>query len=159
MTINPDDDGYAGIYHEHDPPPWEGPTGFYYSDHRGEMKPEDKKEFEAIFVWANTTYQQETMFFTIQNNPLLPAPDDRAYILELVTLPKGIGEGAPPEGTTWNVPLGNFLTIELPTFGTRNGLEGYEFSFTITEVIPEPSSVSLLAATMGPVLMRRRRRF
>ena len=63
-------------------------------------------------------------------------PSDRRYFLELVAVP--LVAGAPPVGTVWEIPVGSLFTLELPTYRTEEGLEGYQFAFTMTRDITLP---------------------
>jgi hypothetical protein len=79
-------------------------------------------------------------------------PTNRTYTLKLTYVPAGM-ENPPPVGTTWTVGPVETLTVEVPTFKTYNGLEGYQFEFTVSET-PEPATlVSLLL--LGLCLRRR----
>ena len=145
------------MYHEQDPPTWTGPTAFYARDYRKPPRNDESKTWDSLYVWAGPTYSRNTMFFSMQADTLFAPPDDRQYYLELLQVPDGV-VGAPQLGTTWEVPLDAMLTLELPAFGTENGLEGYRFAFTISTVVPEPTTLTLLVAAVVPAILRRRRR-
>jgi hypothetical protein len=97
------------------------------------------------------------MPLTLQADTLYAPPADRDYQLELLEVPDGV-TGAPAVGTIWDLPLDSLYTIDLPTYQTANGLEGYKFSFTIGEVVPEPGTLSLLAIGALWVAFASRRR-
>ena len=151
--ISASGDGAAGVYHEYGVDSWTGATGFYGIDRRAPLTPEDSKIWVPLYVWAKPSYEDDTMFLSLNN---YYSPADRDYLLELLTVPDGV-VGAPAVGTVWDLPLDTLFTLELPTFKTDDGLEGYEFSFTITDV-PEPATVGLLAGGVVPLLLHRRRR-
>jgi len=96
------------------------------------------------------------MFFSMEAHLDLPPPRDRQYLVTLLHVPEDVS-GGPPVGTTWTLPEKGILSIPLPTYRTDNGLKGYRFSFTATEVIPEPGT-ALLLTTAGLVAARVRRR-
>jgi MYXO-CTERM domain-containing protein len=96
----------------------------------------------------------DTMYFSMEGDPYYPPPGDRTYNLRLLAVPDGI-VGAPPAGTTWEVPPQGPFNIELPTFRTKNGLQGYRFSFMIGPATPEPGALVLLA--LGAILSWARR--
>ncbi len=85
------------------------------------------------------------MYFSMEAHADLPPPRDRQYLVTLLHVPEDVN-GAPPIGTTWALPEKGVLSIPLPTYRTDNGMKGYRFSFTATEVIPEPGTALLLAA-------------
>ncbi len=97
------------------------------------------------------------MFFSMQPDIIYPPPADRDYLLTLDFVPPSV-VGAPAVGYVWDVPATGFLTIELPTFRTKDGLEGYRFSFEVTEVAPEPATLGMLILSMLPLWRRHRRR-
>ena len=73
------------------------------------------------------------MFLSMQNVDWVPCPLNRTYTLELLYVPEGI-EGAPPVGTTWEVPADGPFNIELPTYRALSSAGAYRFSFTISPV-------------------------
>ena len=146
--------GYAAVYHVKGEEDWEGPTGFYSSDIRGGLAPDQGTTFAPIYVWADRQNPVETMYFSLEpGGPPLP-PTDRRYILQLLAVPAGV-VGAPEVGTSWTLP-DELFTLALPGFATDDGLTGYQFSFAITPTIPEPSTIGPLAACL--FLRRRVRR-
>lgn len=142
--------GFAGIYYEYNPPDWQGPTGFYHTDSRSLPAPHESRIWDSLYVWAYPSYPDETMFVSFQSfqaaqsslcgeqayRAALP-PSDRRYLLELLSVPDGV-IGAPQVGTVWELPLGPLFTLELPTYSTTDGLEGYRFAFKITRVVSLP---------------------
>jgi len=150
-------EGFAGVYHEYNPSVWKGDTGFYKGDARSSIAEDESKTWEQLFVWAHPSYTGgSSMYFSMKSDNSFPPPEDRDYLLELVSVPGGI-TGAPAVGTVWEVPLGGeILVLELPTFLTTDGLAGYEFAFTMTAV-PEPTAFGLVAVGMVPLLLRPRK--
>ena len=61
-------------------------------------------------------------------------PSNRDYTLELLFVPADV-EDAPPVGTIWHIPADESFMIELPTFTTYDGLEGYQFAFVVGPVV------------------------
>ncbi len=147
VRIAPNSSGSAGVYHENDPPAWNGVTDFYHSDFRSPLGREESKTWEPMCVWAGSSYPSSLMYFTMRpgaftkcdKDSLLssPPPRDRRYLLELIQVPDGV-VGAPEVGTVWELPLDNSLTVTLPTYKTTDGLTGYQFAITITEAAPGP---------------------
>jgi hypothetical protein len=154
--MTPSGPGSAAIRHENDPGVWDGPTGFYDLDYRAPMAADETKVWESIYLWADPTYTSETMFLTFMSDTLFVPPSDRRYFLELVDVPAGYDW---PEETLWEVPADGLVSLELRTFNSTDGLEGYEFSFTIGEVIPEPGTGSLLGLAAVLLLKPWRGRF
>ncbi len=148
-------EGFSGIYHMNEPGVWEGPTGFYRTDHRKPMESDSSKTWDSLYVWAGSSYAEDSMYLSIIDDLVHPPPAERNYSLKLLQVPDGM-EGAPPVGTVWNIPLGPGSTLELPTYRTTNGLESYRFAFTMSEV-PEPATMSLVALGAGAMLCWRRR--
>lgn len=147
------DAGYAAFYHAYDPPAWTGEEGFYRTDFRALMSEGDVKTWGGLHLWADPVYYgQETMMLSIAADQSHLPPTGWNYKVELLYVPEGI-EGAPAIGTTWELELDKTLTIEVPTYGTYNGLESYEFAFTI-EAVPEPGAAVLLLAGLGMAARR-----
>ncbi|UCE59305.1 MAG: hypothetical protein JSU63_17910 [Phycisphaerales bacterium] len=121
-------------------PEWLGATGFYDDDLRTPLDRNECKTWAPICVWATVLYYPETMPVTFQASTSAVPPADRRYLLELLSVPGGVS-GAPAEGTVWELPLEDQLTLELPTYRTSDGLTGYQFAFTITEAEPGPGDV------------------
>jgi hypothetical protein len=155
--INPTDGGAAGVYHQQEPGSWDGPEGFYYKDIRGPLEPDGAKIWDTLYVWAHTDFLDPTMYFSLQGDITYPPSDELAYYLELLEVPAEV-TGAPPVGTVWDIPWTGLFSLELPTFRTTDGLEGYRFSFTIDASVPEPSSVLLLGVGAVALLPWPRRR-
>ncbi len=149
-----DGPGFAGVYHVNDVAGWTGPTGFYYNDYRAPLAPDESKTWAPIYVWASESYTDPLMYFSLEaDGPPFP-PRERKYSLQLTAVPEGLG-GAPPVGTSWALLAeGSLFTLELPTWATSDGLTGYQFSFTMTAVLPEPATALTCAAAL---LLRRRR--
>jgi hypothetical protein len=146
------DAGYAAVFHNGEDSGWDGPTDFYRTDYRAPMAPGDSKTWAPIHLWADPySYGQETMFLSVEPFAGNQPPSDRTYTIELLYVPDGI-DGAPPVGTTWPVDK-SLVTIEVPTFATYDGMEGYRFSFTASAV-PEPAA---LPGMLLPVALLRRR--
>ncbi len=128
--------GAAAIYHENDPNTWNGPTDFYVTDYRAPLAPAASQTWSPIHFWANPdAYVYEWMYISFE--PALgdvPPPSNRDYTLELLYVPPGI-EDAPPVGTVWHIPPDDDYMIELPTFTTDDGLEGYRFAFIVGPVV------------------------
>ena len=144
--------GTVAFYHSG--PTWGGPEGFYSRDFRAPLSPTESKTWTGLYLWANPDYYGETrMALSIAGDGTAPPPDDRKYVLQLVYVPKEI-DNAPPVGTTWQVVQGETLTVEVPTYATHYGLDGYQFEFTVSEVVPEPAT-GLGLALMVLVLRRR----
>jgi hypothetical protein len=158
FLIDPGYVGYAAVFHEYAPPDWDGPTGYYSTDNRKLLLPEESKTFAPITLWATSAYEPETMAMAIEADVYFTPPADRSYVLELLYVPEGIN-GAPEVGTTWDVPLDKTFVVTVPTYRwSPDGPDdphGYLFAFTITAV-PEPAS--LLGLMMGGLLVRAHRR-
>lgn len=148
--------GYAAMYHERTGGIWGGPTGFYQTDYRSPMEPGAGKTWDSLYVWADPSYKGDTMFLTLNPDPDSPPPIDRTYNLELLQVPDGLVD-APPVGSVWDIPTGSPITLEIPTYRTKNGLDGYRFAFTMNAV-PEPTTISLLAIGAMTLLCSRKRR-
>jgi hypothetical protein len=123
--------GAFAVYHEHDPNTWSGPTDFYVADFRAYMSPTESKTWAPMYLWADpNAYTLPTMSLSIEPATDAKPPTDRVYSLELLHVPPGV-TGAPPVGTVWEFP-GTFLfTVEVPTFKTNDGLEGYQFALKV----------------------------
>ena len=145
------------MFHEYDSGGWQGPTGFYHADYRSPPGLEQSKTWDSLYVWAEPVYEPALMPFSLLSDSLYPPPENRRYRLELLHVPADV-IGAPPGGTVWDLPLGELFTIELPTYRTTDGLDGYRFSFTISEVIPEPATLQMLVVGVLSLLSRRRSR-
>lgn len=156
FLIAPFAEGYAGVYHEQGQAGWGGPTGFYRTDFRAPPSVDETKIWEPIHVWADPSFADPIMYFSMEAHPDLPAPADRDYFVQLLYVPEDV-VGAPPVGAVWPLPEKGVLAIPVPTYRTDNGKKGYRFSFTATEVIPEPGSAALLAIG-GLVCLKRRSR-
>ncbi len=150
-------EGFAGVYHEYGSDYWLGPTGFYHTDFRKILADDESKTWSPIHVWATPKYHPETMFFSMRPDFDFTPPSDRNYLLTLDYVPPGV-VGAPDVGQVWNVSATDGLTLELPTIRTFDGREGYRFSFEMTETVPEPSTLGLLAAATLPLWRRSRGR-
>jgi hypothetical protein len=144
--------GYAGTYHVKGEGDWEGASGFYAADIRAGVAPNEGKTFAPIYVWADAANPGTVMYFSMEPGGSAVPPPDRLYILQLLAVPAGV-TGAPAVGTSWLLPADSF-TLELPAWATDDGLTGYQFGFTITPTMPEPATLSLLAA--AALLARRR---
>lgn len=90
--------------------------------------PAGERVWWPICFWADPLYTAPTMQFAMVPDDYMLPPPDRAYTLELLHVPDG-ASGAPPVGTTWNVPADAPFTLVLPTFATNEGLDGYWFAF------------------------------
>jgi hypothetical protein len=126
------DGGYAGVYHESDPPEWTGVSGYYRHDYRGPLFPTEAMTWEPLHTWAQPSYLGETMYVTFLAHPNYLPPADREYMLELLYVPESV-TGAPAVGTTWDlVPDGGeSFTLELPTYRAADGHGAYQLAFTI----------------------------
>ena len=145
--------GYAGIYHENDPPTWTGPSDFYRTDFRSPLELGETEIWSGLYLWADPeTYEDSVMYLSVEADPGYPPPAGWRFVVELLYVPEGI-EGAPEVGETWQVDPLNTLTIEVPTYWAMNGLESYQFSFTIL-ALPEPTT--LVGLVVGVLLLRRR---
>ncbi len=144
-------DGYAGAYHEQYVDGWEGPTGFYNWDFRAPIGPGESTTWEHIYAWADPSWPDELIPFTIAADPYNRPPADWYGVLELIDTPKDIDWPA-GEPTEWTVSMTEPFVIMIPTFTTENPLESYEFRFTI-HATPEPASFLLMGL---PLLLRRR---
>ncbi len=152
--IDPGYLGYAAVFHENDPPDWEGPTGYYSADNRKPSLPHESKTFSPITLWATGGYEPKTMSMAIEADAYYSPPADRSYLLELLEVPEGIS-GAPEVGTVWEVPLDKTFVVTVPTYrwvpDDPDDPHGYQFAFTMTAV-PEPASV--LGLLFGGLLLR-----
>ena len=160
--IDPGYLGYAAVFHEYDPPSWDGPTGYYSTDNRKVLLPDESKTFAPIVLWATNDFEPDAMSMAIEADPYFTPPADRSYLLELLYVPEGIS-GAPDVGTVWEVPLDEPLVITVPTYrwspdspDDPDDPHGYRFAFTMSAV-PEPASVFGLL-TVGMLLHAQRRR-
>lgn len=154
---NVEDVGYAGIFHQYDPPGWKGPSEFYRTDIREPLASDESMTWEPIHVWADPELFEggETMAFTIWADPGGTVPNNRVYAVELLAVPDGI-ENAPEIGSTWNIVGQDPLTIEMPTFMSDNGFAGYQFAFHVSSIVPEPGAAMGLAL-LGAIALKRRR--
>ena len=125
--------GRAAIYHENDPPEWTGPTGYYRNDYRAPIDLDEAVVWSPLHVHATTSYEPDTMFFSMVAWEFYPPPPNREYTLELLYVPEGV-EGAPPVGTTWDVPVDGTFSIEIPTYRSLSSAGAYRFSFTMSAV-------------------------
>ncbi|OHB80745.1 MAG: hypothetical protein A2W31_12095 [Planctomycetes bacterium RBG_16_64_10] len=125
------DHGHAGIYHQFNPPEWEGTTGDYYQDYRVPLFPTESMTWQPLRTWADLSYVGATMSLSLRPHPSFMPPDDRQYRIELLHVPAGV-TGAPAVGTTWDVALDMdaTFTLELPTYRALNGADAYRFGFT-----------------------------
>lgn len=160
--IYPGPDGYAAVYHQLGDQ-WKGPTGYYRTDRRKVMRSDETKTFDPIALWASNTFPADFMGIAFEGDDLNPPPEDRRYLLELLYVPDGI-ESAPPVGTVWEVPARGLFYVLVPTYrwwedktDSAGEPHGYLFSFTMTPVIPEPSSL-LAAGLLGAAWIAGRRR-
>jgi predicted CXXCH cytochrome family protein len=67
-------------------------------------------------------------------------PLDRQYLLEVISVPEGV-VGGPPVGYVWELSPTTQSWIQLPNYRTDNGLEGYQFAFTVTEAEAGPGDL------------------
>ncbi|MFH1748600.1 MAG: hypothetical protein ABIG44_16315, partial [Planctomycetota bacterium] len=134
--------GYAAVYHAYDPPEWTGPTDFYRIDYRAPMSPGETKTWAPIHLWADAEqyYEGDKMYLSMMADVNFLPPANWRYVLELTYVPEGV-EDAPEVGKTWELALDRTLTVEVPTFYAENGLDGYQFAFTV-EAIPEPATLA-----------------
>jgi len=147
--------GYAGIYHVFDGATWHGPTDFYRMDYRAPAAPDESKVWSPLYLWADPdAYSEKYMALSFAPDALNKPPTDRQYTLELLYLPPDLTD-APPVGTTWSIDADNPFTLWVPTFATYDGLQGYQFSFTMGTAAPEPTSVLGLGAALLLALRRR----
>lgn len=114
------------------------------------------KVWSPLHVWAAPDYLFDTMYFSMEADQYYAPPENRGYYLELLDVPAGV-KNAPPVGTVWEVPRQGTFTIALPVFRTDDGLLGYQFSFTISPVIPEPAALGFLCLGSAGLLLRKRR--
>jgi hypothetical protein len=123
--------GAVAVYHEADPNVWSGPTDFYVTDYRAALLPMQSQTWSPICFWANPdAYTYDWMYMSFEPAVDLPPPANRDYTLELLYVPEGV-EDAPPVGTVWHIPPDDEYMIELPTFRTYDGLEGYRLAFSV----------------------------
>ncbi len=130
--------GYAGVYHQKGPE-WAGPTGFYYCDMRAEMVVNESKTWPDVYVWAPPDFPDDWMQLTLGATYTYPPPPTREYSLTLLQVPEGV-VGAPEVGTVWRVwPLRRQTSfgIPLPTYRSTDGLTGYKFSYSVSEVLSD----------------------
>jgi len=135
---------------------WDGPTGFYSSD-QGAPLPLTTGATKTwrFYVWGDSKlflWPEPIILALIPNN--IPDGGQIKFQLTLVDKPVGISDG-PETGSSYN--LDQFFWLHLPVFRTDNGLEGYCFDFTAT-VVPEPSSIVALGASLLPLGLALRRR-
>ncbi len=143
------------MYHQYDPAVWTGATGFYQTDYRSQLAANESETWAPVSVWAEPAYSGDAMYFSMRSDSTYPPPADREYLLELLQVPDSV-TGAPAVGTVWTLPLNETFTLTLPTYRTTNGLEGYQFGYTVAAV-PEPTGL-LPAAAVALLSLRRRRR-
>ena len=138
------------MYHEQYVSGWTGPTGFYKSDMRAPMAPDESKTWDSIYLWGDPHYAAPQMSLALQPSGFAHPPPERTYTLTLLAVPKDV-TGAPAIGTTWMLPLNEQFTVTLPTYTTTNGLTGYQFAFSASAVTPEPAALALglLLAAVG----------
>ena len=95
------------------------------------------------------------MYVSFEADVFNMPPANRKYLLELVHVPDEVVD--PPDvGTRWQLPLDGPFNIRLPVYRSLDGSDGYRFSLHMTEVIPEPGGLLLLAT--GLLLVGRPRR-
>jgi hypothetical protein len=82
-------------------------------------------------------------------------PADGVYQVTLLYVPEEVAPAAPRVGTVWDVPLDKALAIQVPTFWSDDGLDSYQFSFSV-KTVPEPTALVMVMA--GVSLLRRRGR-
>jgi hypothetical protein len=148
--------GYAGIYHGFNPPTWTGDSGYYMNDYRAPLSADESLTFSPIHLWATPEFADPQMHLSILADFDFLPPADRLYSLQLLFVPSGI-VGAPLVGSTWTVPLDEILTVTVPTYRAKEGKDGYRFALTISEVVPEPASLVLLATMLALAACRRSR--
>ena len=124
--------------------------------------PDEGKTFSPIALWATNTYTGDLIGIAFEGDESAPPPENRRYFLELLSVPEGV-EGAPPEGTVWEVPAHGLFSVILPTYqwwedkgGPPGEPHGYLFSFTITPEIPEPGTMVCALLAAGVLALRRR---
>jgi hypothetical protein len=153
------DAGHAAIFHNDADPGWNGPKDMYRKDYRAPLAPGASKTWGPIYVWALLDYyQQPTMIFGFEPDLGALPPVDWTYEVELLYVPPSIS-GAPAVGTTWDVDptaTARDLEIVVPTFYTSDGFNGYQFQFTMTRPVPEPTALALLCILATCSLHRRR---
>jgi hypothetical protein len=125
-------------------------------DFRGELGASEAKIWSPLHVWATPYFIFDTMYFSMEGDLLYPPPIDRRYYLELLAVPED-AKDPPPVGTLWEVPRQGVFTIALPVFRTDNGLLGYQFSFTVSPVVPEPASLGWFSLGIAGLWLRSRR--
>lgn len=123
--------GYAGTYHENGVSGWTGPTGFYSTDVRKPLAPDESKTWSPLYLWATPAYVGTSMNFALQPYDAGMPPTNRRYSIQLVYVPPGV-TGAPPVGTSWQVPCYAPFLVPVPTYATTDGLTGYQFAMTFS---------------------------
>ena len=126
--------GAAAFYHETGLAGWSGPTDFFVTDYRGPLPESEAREWTQLYLWANPdAYLGDLMYLSLDPAADLTPPSNRTYMLELVAVPEGVPD-APPVGTQWNIPSTDGFMLELPTYTTYDGLDSYEFTFSVGPV-------------------------
>jgi hypothetical protein len=135
MVTSPSSGGYAGVYHEFDPPLWDGSTGYYGRDLRAPARATEAKTWAPLHTWATPAYPNDTMSLALLPDPIYRPPNNRAYTLELLSVPAGI-TGAPPVGTTWllDPDTSSAFTLDLPTYRAETGANAYQLALTFGAV-------------------------
>jgi hypothetical protein len=148
---------FCGTYHAHDPDSWSGPTGMYAYDRRAPVPHTiEAHRTWTVYCWADPSLPSDLTYISFTWLCARTAPAWLSVTLRLAAKPAGV-TGGPAVGTMWNLSAQSDAGVQLPVFRTSDGREGYVFDFTAT-VIPEPSSLLAILASLGGFGMLLRRR-
>jgi hypothetical protein len=148
------------IRHQQSVDGWNAPTGWYAHDFRGELPVGASKVFADIYIWSNPAFTGTDIplkwyWYTGQ-----PDPENWTFNLQLIDIPDDISYNGP---MSWNLTpcrtkTAPQLLVNLPTYHTTDGMQGYRLRVTAVHAVPEPSGLAIALPVLAAAVLALRRR-